>query len=275
MNTQEYLHAEMDDILFEHRNKAYGAYVLRKSYNKNLQKACFISGLFFLSLFSIPLLAGKNENKSDKLLGTAIMLDEFSKPDKIEKESPPPVKKMEKVKFKPKIAFVQNRIVDDPKAPDEVLPPTVDDLKGNDPGKVTEIGDPNGISDPGPSTSGTGNTIDNQIIEPAVPNETPPLFVDQMPQFPDGEAALFRFLKENLRYPALARENNIEGTVYLRFVIGKDGSIQKAVVVRGVEGGCTEEALRVIRLMPKWKPGKQNGRETSVLFTLPIKFVLN
>jgi periplasmic protein TonB len=99
--------------------------------------------------------------------------------------------------------------------------------------------------------------------------------VDQMPQFPDGEAAMFKFINENLKYPAAAKENGIEGKVFVSFVVNTDGSIVDAKVVRGVKGGYEEEAaLRLVRLMPKWKPGRQQGRAVRVLYTLPIYIYL-
>ena len=77
-----------------------------------------------------------------------------------------------------------------------------------------------------------------------------------------------------MKYPAIARENGIEGVVYVGFVVGKDGSIRDVQVKRGIAGGCNEEAIRVIKLMPNWNPGKQNGKAVSVAFTIPVKFKL-
>ena len=77
-----------------------------------------------------------------------------------------------------------------------------------------------------------------------------------------------------IKYPAIARENGISGQVIVQFVVSKDGDIKNAKVMRGIGGGCNEEALRVVNEMPRWKPGKHNGRAVPVTFTLPIKFVL-
>ena len=98
--------------------------------------------------------------------------------------------------------------------------------------------------------------------------------VEQKPNFIGGDAALFKYLGENIKYPAMARENGIEGTVYVEFIIAKDGSITEANVKRGIGGGCNEEALRVVNSMPKWKPGKQQGNPVKVKYTLPVKFKL-
>jgi protein TonB len=96
-----------------------------------------------------------------------------------------------------------------------------------------------------------------------------------MPEFATGQAAMFKYLSENIKYPAVARENAIEGTVYLGFIVDADGNITNVTVKRGVSGGCTEEAVRVVSGMPKWKPGKQQGRAVKVNFTLPVKFKLD
>jgi TonB family protein len=117
---------------------------------------------------------------------------------------------------------------------------------------------------------------------PPMPENVPekpvgePIFtiVEESPEFPDGQAAQFKWLAQNLKYPAIARENQIEGTVYVGFVVNKDGSLEDLVVKRGIGGGCNEEAIRLIGAMPLWKPGKQQGQVVRVAYTLPIKFKL-
>jgi TonB family protein len=98
--------------------------------------------------------------------------------------------------------------------------------------------------------------------------------VEEMPQFPGGDSKRFNFFSQNLQYPLLAVENGIEGTVYVSFVVRTDGEITDVKVLRGIGGGCDEEALRVISTMPRWIPGKQNGKNVDVLFNLPICFRL-
>ncbi len=98
--------------------------------------------------------------------------------------------------------------------------------------------------------------------------------VEEMPSFPGGQDSLNRFLVKNLRYPATAKESSIQGTVYVTFTVDRKGKIENPRVIRGIGGGCDEEVLRVIRLMPKWIPGKQAGKTVRVAFTLPVKFEL-
>lgn len=97
---------------------------------------------------------------------------------------------------------------------------------------------------------------------------------EQMPQFPGGPAALQEFLAKNLRYPPIAAENGISGTVVVRFAVWKDGSIRNIEVLSPVDRSLDEEAVRVIKSMPNWIPGKQNGNSVSVYFVAPVKFQL-
>ncbi|HNS18657.1 MAG TPA: energy transducer TonB [Bacteroidales bacterium] len=98
--------------------------------------------------------------------------------------------------------------------------------------------------------------------------------VEESPSFPGGEEARIRFLQENIEYPQMARESGIQGTVYMTFVVEPSGSVSAVRVLRGIGGGCDEEAIRVIQKMPRWNPGKQRGKPVRVQFTMPIKFTL-
>ncbi|MBQ6237192.1 MAG: energy transducer TonB [Bacteroidales bacterium] len=101
------------------------------------------------------------------------------------------------------------------------------------------------------------------------------VFVEEYPSYPGGEEALYKYLSQNIQYPDVARDNNITGTVVIRFVVEKDGSITKAAIAREIGGGCGKEALRVVNSMPKWKPGKQSGKAVRTEFTLPVQFQLD
>jgi len=101
------------------------------------------------------------------------------------------------------------------------------------------------------------------------------LVVETMPEFPGGLKAMMRFLGENIEYPETAKSVNIQGTVHLGFVVEKDGSVSNITVLRSVGGGCDEEAVRVLKLMPRWTPGLQRTKPVRVSFALPIRFGLN
>ncbi len=98
--------------------------------------------------------------------------------------------------------------------------------------------------------------------------------VEDMPEFPGGEAALRAFIAQAIKYPVIAQENGIQGKVYVTFVVGKDGSVSNATIARGVDPSLDKEALRVVNSLPKWKPGKQRGKPVNVSYTVPINFVL-
>ena len=93
-----------------------------------------------------------------------------------------------------------------------------------------------------------------------------------MPQFPGGDQAMMKFVSENVQYPEEAKEKEISGRVLVGFIVEKDGSVNEVKIVRGIGGGCDEEAVRVVKAMPKWKPGKQDGKTVRVSYTMPFFF---
>ncbi len=99
--------------------------------------------------------------------------------------------------------------------------------------------------------------------------------VEQMPEYPGGEDSLRAFLRREFKYPKLAMENDVMGTVYVTFVVGSDGYIKDIKVLRGIGSGCDEEAVRIVKKMPSWKPGMQNGKAVAVQFNFPIRFRLD
>lgn len=100
------------------------------------------------------------------------------------------------------------------------------------------------------------------------------MVVESMPVFPGGEANLYKYLAENIKYPQMAKESGIQGRVFVTFVVERDGSVTDVRVLRGIGGGCDEEAIRVVKAMPKWTPGKQRGKSVRVQYNLPVKFTL-
>ena len=113
-----------------------------------------------------------------------------------------------------------------------------------------------------------------EVVEEVVEEEIFTI-VESMPEFPGGgQEALFKYLQKEMKYPQIAKENGIQGTVFVNFVVGKDGKIRDAKILRGVNKMLDEEAIRVVKAMPSWKPGKQRGKAVSVSYNLPIKFTL-
>lgn len=127
------------------------------------------------------------------------------------------------------------------------------------------------------STEVTQDTkIDIPVIEPEEGPSEPEIFtvVEEMPTFPGGDQALLEYMAKNTKYPPLARENGLQGIVVVTFVVDEKGNISNVQVLRGIGGGCDEEAIRVVKSMPAWKPGKQRGMPVRVQYNLPFRFTL-
>lgn len=272
MDVQNFQNLSLDEVIFLGRNKSYGSYALRKVYQKNMVRGVAIGISLFALLLASPFISellGKAFPKPEKLVYSA---HELMAPPELEHEKkfipppppPPPVKPQ--VRFVPPIVVNREELKNTPPIPPDV-PKDVNigtsDIKGdaNAPKFVAPIDIP-----PPPK---------EKEVEKIIEDNTVKLIVEQRPEFPDGQLALMKYLSSNIHYPAIARESNIEGTVFLGFVVERDGSITDVKIKRGIGGGCSEEALRVVQLMPKWKPGKQQGRAVRVAFTIPVKFKLD
>ncbi|NLB26193.1 MAG: energy transducer TonB [Bacteroidales bacterium] len=117
--------------------------------------------------------------------------------------------------------------------------------------------------------------VTTTVVEEKEEEETKVFFiVEDMPEFPGGEAALRQFIANAIKYPVIAQENGIQGKVFVTFVVDADGGISEAKITRGVDPSLDKEALRVVNMLPKWKPGKQRGKPVRVSYTVPINFVL-
>jgi len=113
-----------------------------------------------------------------------------------------------------------------------------------------------------------------QVEEEEVEEQQIFMVVENAPAFPGGDAGRMKFLQDNIKYPQMARESGIQGTVYVTFVVERNGNVSDVKILRGIGGGCDEEAVRVVQNMPKWEPGKQRGKPVRVQFNMPIKFTL-
>ena len=262
--------ATFDDLIFEHRNKAYGAYDLRKTYRSTLGRALVLGSVLFLGALQIPSLYALVRPEK-----TAFM-DEITLTD-VTMETPPEEKVVipPKEEITPTVAMVKSlplEVVAD--APEDVLPPTVEELKVAISGPVTQEGD--GIIEViAPPESAAPTAVEKAIEKPEVRDDTPFTVVEQQPEFPGGIPALSAYLQRNLRYPGSASSAGVSGKVYLSFVVNTDGSLVNVEVAKGIGFGCDEEAMRVVRAMPHWKAGKQSGRAVRVKFSLPIIFQLD
>lgn len=273
MENPNLLKNSMDDIVFDGRNKSYGAFQLRRLYDKHMSRAMISGMLFFLLAVSSPqiiqLIKGFLPEKENDLIMKEITLAE-PPPIDPKKPPPPPPPKVDPPPVKDQIRFVPPVVKKDEEViEEEPPPPTVEEIKDKEIATETKKGEEDGVD---ASLIGDVPSAPPVLEEPK--EEEPFTYVEQMPTFPDGTEAMYKYIYDKIKYPAIARENGISGQVIIQFVVSKEGEIQKAKVVRGIGGGCNEEALRVVNGMPRWKPGKHNGRAVPVTFTLPIKFVL-
>ncbi|MEI6408860.1 MAG: TonB family protein [Bacteroidota bacterium] len=267
---------DMLDIIFANRNKSYGAYQLRRDYPKYLGRAMLFGLLLIIFLFALPsiLSAVRALAPKDKPVD---VVAELGPPPDIDPNNPPPPPPPPPPTPPPPtrstVKFVPPVIKKDEEVQQEEVK-TVEELidKKEDIGKE----DKKGNDDAAPSVEENPSEL-KVIEEPKVVEEkTFEMFdIQKPPSFPGGEAELMKYLGKEIQYPALAKENNIQGVVALTFVVNKDGSISDVQVVKDIGGGCGKEAVRVVKAMPKWSAGEANGHAVKVRFTLPVRFRLD
>lgn len=254
-----------NELVFQNRHKDYGAYQIRRNYNRTLVMALLISSaafVFFVSLPKIIEFLTPAEDESSKA-ATEVVVD-LTEPPPVDETEPPPPPPPPPPPVTETIRFTPPVVVDE-EIPEDEAPPVQEEIVAQV-SNVTQEGNGEEIIIP-------------QEEGPAVIEEKPEeifVSVEEMPTFPGGEEALMKYLAKNIQYPAMEKDAGVQGTAYVYFVIDKDGKVQNAEIKRGVKGGpgLDKEALRVIKSMPNWKAGKQNGRPVLVSFTLPVKFVL-
>ena len=271
---------EWCELVFEGRNKAYGAYDLRaKSGRRHLYAIIdIIIGIIvigaLIGIFLAAQEAIKNSFAVEEDLVTELSELKKEEPKKEEKKVEIPQEQkqeIQKVAVKASIAFTVPEIVDQ-----------VDDtkkLKNQDELNRSNISiasqDYEGDSKDGINID---DLRDNQSAggTSAPVEEEAPVYnvVEQMPQFPGGEAALLKYVATHLKYPAIAQEQEISGVVTLRFVVLEDGSVGDVIIMKSLEKHCDEEAKRVVKSLPRFIPGKQQGKAVRVWYTLPVRYVL-
>lgn len=256
------------DLLFKERNQEYGAFQLRKDSARRHKWGIIASLIFFVFIIWAPILykqileKTKDRNVEVNALSNIEIEKKLEKPKDIIIEKPaPPLKSS--IKFTPPVIKPDEEVQDDEviKTQEELtkadLTISTADVKGTDEVNGQDIGD-----------------LNNQIVgEDTI--SAPYSVVEQMPEFPGGQSALYKYLQTSIKYPRIATENGIQGKVFVNFVVDRNGGISNVKVVRGVDTSLDQEAVRVVKLMPKWIPGKQNGEAVRVSFTLPINFALD
>ena len=275
MSKIDLVNNEWVDLVFQGRNQEYGAYKLRKGTSKrNVISVIIMLAAAALIYVGISL---KNfiEASTQKVAVTQVQeLSALEKPkEKAEvKQKKVEIQQPEKVveRVKSSVKFTAPVIKKD----DEVKPE--DELKNQDELMKTQTAI--GALDVKDNDDKDGEVLKlkETVAQPEPKPEPEKVFevVEQMPSFPGGDAALMQYLRDNIKYPVVAQENGVQGRVVVSFVVEKDGSITDVKVVRSVDPSLDKEAQRVVKSMPKWIPGKQNGSAVRVKYNVPVSFKL-
>ena len=271
---------EWRDLIFEGKNKEFGAYELRKNSDKRHNKAMIVVVIIIIIAFLIPLLIDTvlpkaEERPEDEIEQTMVNLgheveeeeEQEEEQERYEEEKPEvlPEEVLNTVKV------TELAIVEDDKVNAE------DEIKTQD--ELQETTTAFGQTDFDKGTDDR-NVVrehkDEIVVEEKKPVEENKVFtaVEQMPQFPGGDAELMKYIQKNLKYPPVAMENNIQGRVVVQFVVTKTGKIGEVKVARSKDPDLDKEAVRVVKTLPDFIPGKMNGQAVAVWYTLPITFKL-
>lgn len=271
-NVSEPIALTYDEIIFQARNRAYGAFDLRQQYRPTLSRALGLGvGLVLLGLCA-PLFY--NWIWPTRMLANQSSLTEVTLTKLTDTPVEPPVR-VPPVEQAPVVTTVRNLppvVMPDMDVVDDNPPATVEQLQEATSGPQTAEGTGDIAIVAPPET--TTPTVLEKVVEAELKPEAPFITVEQQPDYPGGMTALRDFLSKNLNYPRAAASAGVAGNVFISFVINTDGSLTDIQVLKGIGFGCDEEAVRVMQKMPRWKPGKQSGRTVRVKFNLPISFRL-
>jgi protein TonB len=246
-----------DDIVFENRNKEYGAYKLRKKYNRNVIIALIIGTLILGTAVITPYLNAKAaENKSKRAeRQVEIKMENLDQPaEQVAPPPPPPPPPQDVVQQ----AYVAPVVVD------SVKPEEASQLMSADQAQV-EVKDAEVVEEV---------AVVAEEVQEDVDAAEPFIVVEEMPMFPGGEKALLDYIALNTQYPEVAKENNIQGKVIVRFCVTSKGGVDKVEILKSVDPELDKEAIRVVKTLPAFKPGKQGGKPVPVWYMVPINFTL-
>jgi len=268
---------EWTDLVFQGRNQDYGAYVLRKGTSKrNVYAMIAVLLLAVLGLLGIKLINFINEQQevaNTQAVELSAIEQAKKKAQKVEKVEQPkvePEKQVEQVKSSIKFTAPVIKKDNEVKEEDEIK---LDEVEKSD--KAVGAFTVEGNDEVGGKVLEAKEEIKEETPPPP-PVEDTKVFdvVEQMPSFPGGPSALMQYLNSNITYPVIAAENGVQGRVIIQFVVEKDGSVSDVHVAKSVDPSLDKEAQRVVKSMPKWIPGKQNGSAVRVKYTVPVTFKL-
>ncbi len=281
MQNLNFLETELLDILFRGKNKNYGAYALRKNYATHAKQALGFTILLLLLLSGVHHFIPKPEIVLGKLPSDYKEghIKQLSRVEIIRTNPPmaaPPQTNTTKNNIPTEI--VKHDLIKPIEKKDKLIDISVPQahetgVEGTKQPVIAGSGDV-GTSTTTVSSEGSNKNTSIQTTTAESSAMTAIGVAEVMPEFPGGEAALLAYLKTHMNYPKLASEMGIEGIVYVQFVVNTKGNISDIELLRGIGGGCDGEAQRVIKSMPLWKPGMQDGHKVNVSFVLPIEFEL-
>jgi protein TonB len=263
------------DLVFDGKNQAYGAYQLRKDTGKRNLKALLTMFAMFAIIAAIVIAKVSIDNyiaSRNAAIETDVELTSLAekKEAKVERKEEPQVEKIEVEKVKSSVAFTTPEIKKDDEVQEDQEMKSQDELASTNTaiGAFTVEGND--------EQAGEVLKAKEVIAQPEPKEEETKVFdvVEEMPQFPGGPSALFEYLSKNIKYPVVAEENGVQGRVIVTFVVERDGSITDVKVVKSVDPSLDKEATRVVKSMPHWIPGKQNGSAVRVKYTVPVTFKL-
>lgn len=273
------------DIVFEDKNKEFGAYQLRKQSDKrhNLAVVYTLIGLVVVFILIIAYSKYSDFKAEQEAIALQEQREKMAAAELLQQEEEPePEPEPEEQKFEqPEIEIpeevlatvqvTQIAIVDADKVKNEVM--DMEEQKEDNTARGV-------VNQEGSDDADKFKAVQEQVIVKEPEPEAKPVeeeifvAVEQPAEFPGGMAALMKWLSNNIRYPEAAQQNDIQGRVVVKFVVEKDGSIGAATIVKGVDKDLDREALRVVKKMPKWQPGKNNGVSVRSYFNLPVTFKL-
>jgi len=254
---------EWRELVFLGRNKEYGAYTLREDSARRHKKAIIWVSVLAVLAFSIPKLVELAKPKQKEVMIDQTVLSDLKKKAEVKQDLKKPISTEPPPQVKSSLKFTAPVIKKDEEVNDDDEIKSQDEMNNNN--MAISIADVVGNNDQ------TGELIED--VKVAITEEEKPYdVVEQMPTFPGGESELMNFINDNIRYPAVSLENGIQGRVVVRFVVNKNGEVDRAEILRSLDSSCDKEALRIVKIMPKWIPGRQNGENVAVWFVLPVNF---
>lgn len=274
MEINKILSADILDIIFEGRNKEYGAYQLRKDYNRRLMVALIVTASVILLSFGGFLLSNflNQEGPKKDMVVQDVQLEEIKQEEKKEEPPPPPPPKPPEPPKVEMAKFTPPKIVPDEQVKEEEKPPEVEKLEETKIGTVNQEGvKDEGIVAPPVEDAGKGVVEAPKKVEEDWDKTFTKVEIES--EYPGGSAAWQRYLNKTLRYPQEAIDNEIQGTVVIQFIVDKEGTVSDVEAISGPEE-LRAEAVRVIKKSGKWTPAVQNGRQVKSYKKQPIVFRL-